>query len=132
MFVAPDPNVIIYGSPLGSKGHSGQKGPRGFNISEYRSFIRKEKIDKIFPKMGKKYNLEAGYVFAPYITHTTNSIIIEGVDKSYSRKRKIDRLFNLGFEITGSNTFIPKKSLMSRYSVSTISNKYYGSVNISI
>jgi hypothetical protein len=131
MFVAPDPNVIIYGSPLGPNGHSGQKGPRGFSITEYRAFIRKGKIDNIFTKIGKK-SLEPGYVFAPYITHTTNSIIIEGVDKSYSRKRKIDRLFNLGFEITGSNTFIPKKSLMSRYSVSTISNKYYGSVNISI
>ncbi len=50
MFTAPDSNNIIYGSP----GYSDIPGTRGFTDSEYRSFIRKEKINKIFTKIGKK------------------------------------------------------------------------------
>jgi hypothetical protein len=122
MFIAPDPNNIIYGSP----GHSGMPGPRGFTNSEYVSFLRKEKINKIFTKIGKKSNLDPGYVFAPYILQTTTTpIIIDGGDKSYLRKSRINRLLDLGFEITSSNSFMPKKLISSRYSVATINTNYY-------
>jgi len=123
MFIAPDPNNIIYGSP----GHLGMPGPRGFTNSEYVAFLRKEKINKIFTKIGKKSNLDPGYVFVPYLLQTTTPIIIDG-DKSYLRKSRINRLFDLGFEITSSNSFMPKKSISSRYSVSTINTNYYKSL----
>ena len=123
MFVAPDPNVIIYGTP---GYNSGMKFPNYF----FKNIDRKKKIDNIFPKIGKK-SLEPGYVFAPYILQTTTTpIIMEGGDKSYLRKSRINRLFNLGFEINGINPYIPKKSLTSRYARASIIANYYSTITI--
>ena len=64
--------------------------------------------------IGKKGNLEAGYVWAP--------------SKNTSRKRKINKIFDLGLDI--KDEFSPNKSIMSRYSKKTINSKYYGTIEI--
>lgn len=74
--------------------------------------------------IGKKSNLELepGYVYAPYIPITTTSIISEYTSKNVSRKRSINKIFNLGLDI--KDNWFPKKSIASRYSVVQISNPY--------
>lgn len=67
-------------------------------------------------QIGKKSsNLEPGYVWAPYIPMTTNTIIVDGSFKSITRRGKINKIFNLGLDIKG-DYFSTSKSLSSRYS----------------
>ena len=72
-------------------------------------------------KIGKKSSdLEPGYVWAPYIPMTTSATIVEYGSKNTIRKRKINKIFNLGLDIN----WFPKKSISSRYSAIQISNPY--------
>jgi len=78
--------------------------------------------------LGKKINsgLEQGYVFAPYITMTTNSVIHEYNYKNVIRKTKINKVFDLDLDI--KDEFSP--NISSRYSKKTINNSFYGSIEI--
>ena len=78
--------------------------------------------------IGKKGNLEQGYVWAPYIPMTTSQVIVEYGSKNVSRKRKINNIFDLGLDI--KDEFSPSKSITSRYSTKTINSKYYGTIEI--
>jgi hypothetical protein len=79
--------------------------------------------------IGKKSKdiLEAGYVYAPYIPMTTTSVIVEYGSKNVTRKRKINKIFDLGLDI--KDEFSPSKSIMSRYSKKMINSKYYQNIN---
>ena len=76
----------------------------------------------------QKSSLEQGYVWAPYIPMTTSQVIVECGSKNTSRKRKINKIFNLSLDI--KDGFSPSKSIMSRYSKKTINSKYYGTIEI--
>ena len=77
----------------------------------------------------KKGNLEPGYVYAPYIPMTTSQVIVDyGYSKRVNRKRKINKIFDLGLDV--KDEFSPSKSIMSRYSKKIINNKYYGTIEI--
>ena len=78
--------------------------------------------------IGKKSNLEQGYVFAPYIPLTTTSVISGYTSKNVSRKRKINKIFGLGLDV--KDEFSPSKSIMSRYSKKIINNRFYGAIEI--
>ena len=78
--------------------------------------------------IGKKSSLEQGYVYAPYIPMTTTSVVSGYTSKNVSRKRKINKIFNLGLDI--KDEFLPSKSIMSRYSKKIINTKYYGTIEI--
>ena len=74
-------------------------------------------------QIGKKSSdLEPGYVYLPYITMTTTPIISEYSSKNIIRKRKINKIFNLGLDI--KDNWFPKSSIASRYSAVQISNPY--------
>ena len=65
-------------------------------------------------QIGKKSSdLEPGYVYLPYITMTTTPIISEYSSKNIIRKRKINKIFNLGLDI--KDNWFPKSSIASRY-----------------
>lgn len=81
--------------------------------------------------LGKKINsgLEQGYVFAPYITMTTNSVIQEYTsNRNKIRRIKINNIFDLDLDI--KDEFSPSKSIMSRYSKKIINNRFYGVVEV--
>jgi hypothetical protein len=79
--------------------------------------------------MGKKSSLEQGYVYAPYIPMTTSQVIVDyGSSKRVNRKRKINKIFDLGLDV--KYEFSPSKSIMSRYSKKIINAKYYGTIEI--
>ena len=78
--------------------------------------------------IGKKGNLEQGYVYAPYIPMTTTQTVVGYGSKNVSRKRKINKIFDLGLDI--KDDFSPSKSIMSRYSKNIIDVKYYGTIEI--
>ena len=79
--------------------------------------------------IGKKSSLEPGYVYAPYIPMTTSQVIVDyGSSKRVNRKRKINKIFDLGLDI--KDEFSPGKSIMSRYSKKIINAKYYGTIEI--
>ena len=78
-------------------------------------------------QIGKKgSSLEPGYVYAPYIPMSTTSVISGYNSKNIIRKKKINKIFNLGLDI--KDEFSPNKSIASRYSTKTINSKYYGTV----
>ncbi len=77
--------------------------------------------------VGKKSNLEPGYVFAPYISVTSTSHIVES--KQISRMRKINKIYKKDREIKG-DIFSPSKSITSRYSKNIVNNNFYGVVTI--
>lgn len=80
-------------------------------------------------KIGKKRaSLEPGYVYAPYIPMTTSQVIVEYGYKNISRKRKINKIFDLGIDI--KDEYLPNQSMMSRYSRKTIIANYYGTIKI--
>ncbi len=67
--------------------------------------------------IGKKSNLEPGYVYAPYIPMTTSQVVVDyGSSKRVNRKRKINKIFDLGLDIKDYDIFSTNKSIMSRYS----------------
>ncbi len=71
--------------------------------------------------------IEQGYVYAPYIPMQTSATVVSGYNsKNISRKKKINKIFNLGLDI--KDEFSPSKSITSRYSTKTINSKYYGTV----
>ena len=76
----------------------------------------------------QKSSLEQGYVWAPYIPMTTSQVIVEYGSKNISRKRKINKIFNLSLDI--KDGFSPSKSIMSRYSKKIINNNFYGNIEI--
>ena len=76
----------------------------------------------------QKSSLEQGYVWAPYIPMTTSQVIVEYGSKNISRKRKINKIFNLSLDI--KDGFSPSKSIMSRYSKKIINNNFYGTIEI--
>jgi len=79
--------------------------------------------------LGKKSNsgLEPGYVFAPYIAMTTNSVIHEYTsNRNRIRRIKINNIFDLDLDI--KDEFSP--NISSRYSKKTINNSFYGSMEI--
>ena len=80
-------------------------------------------------QIGKKSSdLNPGYVWAPYIPMTTSQVIVEYGSKNISRKRKINKIFNLVLDI--KDGFSPSKSIMSRYSKKIINNNFYGTIEI--
>ena len=81
-------------------------------------------------KLGKKSSsLEPGYVYAPYIPMTTSQVIVDyGSSKRVKRKRKINKIFDLGLDV--KDEFSPSKSIISRYSTKNINSKYYGTIEI--
>ena len=78
--------------------------------------------------VGKKGSLEQGYVWAPYIPMTTSQVVVEYGSKNVNRKRKINKIFDLGLDV--KDEFLPNKSVMSRYSKQVINSKYYGTIEI--
>jgi len=78
--------------------------------------------------LGKKSNLEQGYVYAPYIPMTTSQVVVDYGSKNISRKRKINKIFDLGLDV--KDEFSPSKSIMSRYSKKIINNNFYGTIEI--
>lgn len=74
----------------------------------------------------KKNSLEPGYVYAPYIT--TSQVIVEYGSKNINRKRKINKIFDLGLDI--KDEFLPSKSVMSRYSKKIVNNNFYETIEI--
>ena len=72
--------------------------------------------------------IEPGYVYAPYIPTTTSQVIVGYGSKNKSRKRKINKIFDLGLDV--KDEFSPSKSIMSRYSKKIINAKYYGTIEI--
>lgn len=81
--------------------------------------------------MGKKSNLEPGYVYAPYIPMTTSQVIVDyGSSKRVNRKRKINKIFDLGSDIKDYDIFSASKSIMSRYSKKIINNNFYETIEI--
>ncbi len=76
--------------------------------------------------VGHKGSTQSGYIYAPYILKTTTSTIVEYGSKNISRKRKINKIFNLGLDV--KDEFSPSKPIMSRYSKKTINSKYYGTI----
>lgn len=78
--------------------------------------------------IGKKDNLEQGYVYAPYIPMTTTQTVVQYGSKNTNRKRKINKIFDLGLDV--KDEFSPSKSIMSRYSKNIIDAKYYGTIEI--
>jgi hypothetical protein len=78
--------------------------------------------------IGKKSNLEPGYVYAPYIPMTTSQVIVGYGSKNIKRKIKINKIFDLGLDV--KDEFSPSKSIMSRYSKKIINAKYYGTIEI--
>ena len=79
-------------------------------------------------QIGKKSSLEPGYVYAPYIPVQTSSVISGYTSKNVSRKRKINKIFDLGLDV--KDEFSPSKSIMSRYSKNMVNSKYYGTIEI--
>ena len=73
----------------------------------------------------KKSSLEQGYVFAPYIPMTTSANIVEYGSKKISRKRKINKIFDLGLSIDDEFS-----KTMSKYSRKTIVANYYKTIKI--
>jgi hypothetical protein len=60
------------------------------------------------------------------IGKNTSQVIVGS--KNVSRKRKINKIFNLGLDI--KDEFSPSKSIMSRYSKKMINSKYCGTIEI--
>ncbi len=63
--------------------------------------FRKEKIKlkDYLMLVGKKGSLEQGYVWAPYIPMTTSQVVVEYGSKNVNRKRKINKIFDLGLDV---------------------------------
>ena len=77
----------------------------------------------------KSDSLEPGYVYAPYIPMQTSATVLSGYNsKNIIRKKKINKIFNLGLDI--KDEFSPSKSITSRYSTKTINSKYYETIKI--
>jgi hypothetical protein len=75
--------------------------------------------------IGKKSNLEAGYVFAPYIP--MSNIVVEKVNIYKLRKSKISKIFNLNHDF---ELFTPSKMISSRYATKMINSNLYGVIGI--
>jgi hypothetical protein len=78
--------------------------------------------------IGKKSNLESGYVFVPYIMMTTSAQVFSNFRKSELRKSKISKIFNIDNNNNNynNNYFNPSKSIKSRYATKTVNSNLYG------
>ena len=92
------------------------------NVGYLRSKRIIDKIKKILMIIEQKNSLEEGYIWVPYIPMTTTTIVSEYSSKNVIRRRKINKIFNLGLDI--KDEFSPSKSISSRYSAVKISNPY--------
>jgi hypothetical protein len=79
--------------------------------------------------IGKKSNLEAGYVFAPYIMMTTSTGVLDKKSPCKLRKYKISKIFNLDYDY---ELFTPSKSISSRYATKIINSNMYGVIKTDI
>lgn len=79
--------------------------------------------------IGKKSNLESGYVFAPYIMMTTSAQVFSNLTNSELRKSKISKIFKIDYN---SSYFNPSKSIKSRYATKIVNSNLYGVLNTSI
>lgn len=77
----------------------------------------------------KSENLEQGYVFAPYVPMNIQPQVHVYESKTTRIKRKINKLFNLGKDYT-NDTFLPNKTIQSRYSTKIINTKLYGVITV--
>lgn len=79
--------------------------------------------------LGKKSkdNLEQGFIFA-YIPVTTLQVVVDYSSRKTIRKRKINKLLNLGLNI--DDEFSPRKSISNRYSTKKINNNFYQKLEI--
>ena len=75
--------------------------------------------------IGKKSNLEAGYVFAPYIMMTTSTDVSYKRNPCNLRKSKISKIFNLDYDY---ELFTPSKLISSRYANKIINSNMYGAI----
>ncbi len=95
-------------------------------------FKRERKQSKDYLMLiGRKSDslIEPGYVYAPYIPMTTSQVIVDyGSSKRVNRKKKINKIFDLGLDI--KDEFLPSKSITNRYSKTTVNSKYYGTIEI--
>ncbi len=73
--------------------------------------------------IGKKSNLEEGYVFAPYIMMTTSTDVSYKRNPCNLRKSKISKIFNLDYDY---ELFTPSKLISSRYATKIINSNMYG------
>lgn len=79
--------------------------------------------------IGKKSNLESGYVFAPYIMMTTSAQVVGNFTNSEIRKSKISKIFNLNYS---NSYFNLSKSIKSRYATKIVNSNLYGILNTKI
>lgn len=79
--------------------------------------------------LGKKDSLEPGYVYAPYIPVQTSQVIYDYVHRRTIRKKKINKIFDLGLDIK-DDFFSTNKTIVSRYSKKKISHKYYQTIEM--
>ena len=68
------------------------------------------------------------YIILPYKFLIGKKFDNFGFSKRANRKRKINKIFDLGLDI--KDEFSPSKSIMSRYSTKMINSKYYGTIEI--
>lgn len=80
-------------------------------------------------EIGRKSNLEPGYVFAPYIPMSNITVTVDSSTRRYIRRRKIRKILNLKDD-DSLDVFPLNKSIMSRYSKKIINSKYYGVIEI--
>jgi hypothetical protein len=60
---------------------------------------------------------------------TTSQVVVDyGSSKRVNRKRKINKIFDLGLDV--KDEFSPSKSIMSRYSKKMVNSKYYETIEI--
>jgi hypothetical protein len=76
--------------------------------------------------IGKKSNLESGYVFAPYIMMNTSAQVVSNFKNSEIRKSKISKIFNIDYN---NSYFNPSKSIKSRYATNIVNSNLYGVLN---
>lgn len=75
-------------------------------------------------QIGKKSSkLDSGYIWAPYIPTTKNPKIIDGLSRTIIRKRKINKIFDLGLE--ASKSFFKIFSCSDKKSLSHFCDRYY-------
>jgi hypothetical protein len=76
----------------------------------------------------KREGLEPGYVFAPYISVTSNNVYVPE-NKKFTRMRKLNKIYKKDREIR-SDIFSPSKSISIRYAKKIVNNNFYGVVTI--
>jgi len=63
-----------------------------------------------------------GFIFVPYIISNSVNVILS--EKIYSRKIKIESIFNLKASMSSMSSMLPISSISSRYQKNIISSNY--------